>query len=95
LTEGVLSFSFRLLDGGSILRLRAITDKSQSTLWQTDMHLTQRARVWMDLGRLAGRKVTLRWELWGPKGASSGAAEIDDVVLGSVSIQPTPTLALP
>jgi len=90
-TAGVLSFTYRLLESGYILRLRAVTDQGQSILWQTDTLMNQRTRVWMDVGHLAGSKVTLRFELWGPKGIPGGAAEIDDVVLGNVPVLSAPT----
>jgi hypothetical protein len=89
-TAGVLSFTYRLLESGYILRLRAVTDQGQSILWQTDTLMNQRTRVWMDVGHLAGSKVTLRFELWGPKGIPGGAAEIDDVVLGNVPVLAAP-----
>jgi hypothetical protein len=91
LTAGVLSFTYRLLERGQILRLRAISGDQQSILWQTDTLMNQPTRIWLDVGGLAGHQVSLRFELWGPKGSAGTTAEIDSVILGNVPLQQAPT----
>ncbi len=82
---GVLSFRYRLTEvGGQTLRLRAITADGQELLWQTNAFTRDFTRVWVDMAAYAGQRVTLRFELWGPKGAEDGLAEIDDVIYGDV-----------
>lgn len=86
-TEGVFSFCYRITDvGGQMLRVRAITADSQRILWQTNTFASEFSRVWVDMSQYAGRRVTLRFELWGLKGAPGGVAEIDDVVFGNVPV---------
>jgi Cellulase (glycosyl hydrolase family 5) len=94
-SAGVLTFSYRLLGRGQTLRLRAIVGDQQLNLWQTDTLTNQRTRIWLDVAQLAGKTVSLRFELWGPKGVADTTAEIDDVVLGNVPHQPTPAPAIP
>jgi len=89
----VLDFAYRLPVQGFTLRLRAISAGSQSTLWEASNVTQDRTRVVLDVSGLAGREVTLRFELWGPKNRAGGLAEIDDVLVGNVPLQPTATPA--
>jgi hypothetical protein len=92
LTGAVLDFSFRQPVDGYALRLRAVSSDSQSILWQNTQPTNDRTRVVLDIHGLAGRTITFRFELLGPKNATSGIAEIDDVLLGNVPITaPTAT----
>ncbi len=85
-TAAVLSFRYHLSSGGQILRVRGITDADQELLWQQTTPNDQLARVWFDIGQFAGQKLTIRFELWGPKGSPISFADIDDVVFGNVPI---------
>lgn len=84
--EGVLSFCYRMPEDGQVFRVRAVTDEEQMTLWQVADREMDFVRVWIDMERYTGRRITLRFELWGEKGASPGMVEIDDVIFGHVPV---------
>jgi hypothetical protein len=89
-TAGVISFTYRLLERGNVLRLRAISADEQAILWQTDSLMNQWARIWVDVSRYAGRELTFQFELWGPKGGAASTAELDHVIVANVLIQAPP-----
>lgn len=80
----LLSFYYRVPEGEPILRVRAITEEGQATLWQSTGNSRRFERVWVDMSSYQGQRVTLVWELFVEKGGVRAAAEIDDVVFGNV-----------
>ena len=84
--QGVLSFWYRMPEGGQVFIVRAVTAKEQMTLWHTDEPAAEFSRRWVDVGRCAGQVISLRFELWGAKGAPPGIVEIDDVIFGHVPV---------
>jgi hypothetical protein len=80
----VLSFHVRIPYAGSILRVRAITNTGQRTLWQSTDSLPDFQRIWVDLSAYEGQHVMLSFELISDKGDPPTTAEIDNVILGNV-----------
>jgi hypothetical protein len=81
---GTLVFRYRLLQDGPVLRVRVAGPEGQTVLWQTDTSTPEWASMWLDMSVFAGQTITLTFELWSPKGAPEGTAQLDDVMLGSV-----------
>jgi hypothetical protein len=89
--DGLLYFTYRLPDpGDQTFLVRAITVGRQSVLWQSQTAVDDMTPVALDVGQFAGEPVSLRFELWGPKGAAPGTAEIDNLILGNVPVLPPP-----
>ncbi len=90
-TDGLLYFTYRLPDPGKqIFLVRMLTGSTQSVLWHTQESARSMTPVTVDVGQFAGETVTLHFELWGPKGAAPGTAEIDNLILGNVPVLPPP-----
>ena len=60
------------------------TDGDQRLLWQTAEISPEWTRFWLDMHDYVGQEITLIFDLWGPKCAAAGIAQLDDIILGSV-----------
>jgi hypothetical protein len=86
MSGGLLSFDYRLPEGGQALRLRAVTLGAGVTLWQSDGAAADFTSVQVDMARFAGREVTLVFDLAGTRDAPPTSVEIDNVFYGNVPI---------